>query len=146
MKKMKKLIVIIYIAAATILFGYAQADGSPVTDNQPVATATVTDSLTPVQVEELRARYVKNFVEINWSIATEAGNKQFEIQRKADGEDFKTIGIVFTLDDRQASRSYRFKDDLKGVKKKNISYRIKQVDINEQCSFSNIVLAEAKDS
>ncbi|MBX3254733.1 MAG: hypothetical protein KF862_11380 [Chitinophagaceae bacterium] len=143
---MKKLIVIIYIAAATILFGYAQADGSPATDNQPVATATITDPQAPVQIEELHARFVKNFVEINWSIATEAGNKQFEIQRKADGEDFKTIGIVFTLDDSHASKSYRFKDDLKGVKKRKVSYRIKQVDINEQCSFSNIVLAEAKHS
>ncbi|MBX2920588.1 MAG: hypothetical protein KF746_00250 [Chitinophagaceae bacterium] len=140
---MKKLIVIIYIAAATILFGYAKADNTHTADHPSIVAETITDARSPVQIESLRARFVKKTVEINWSIATEAGNKQFEIQRKADGEDFKTIGIVFTLEDSGASKNYIFKDDLKGVKKKEISYRIKQVSIDEQYSFSNIVLAEA---
>lgn len=141
---MKKWIVIIYIAAATILFGYAKADDKQTKNKEIVIAGALADSNSTVQIEALNARYVKNFVEINWNTTIEAGNKQFEIQRSADGDDFKTIGIVFTLEDSQALKNYRFKDDLKGItNERKISYRIKQVNINEQYSFSNIVLAEA---
>lgn len=143
---MKKFIVIIYIAAATILFGYAKADDMYVADAQLTITENTTSVYPPVHIEGLQARFVKSAVEINWNTITEASNKQFEIQRSADGEDFKTIGIVFTLEDSKASKSYRFKDELKGVKDRKISYRIKQVDTNEQFSFSRIVLAEATGS
>lgn len=137
---MKQLLVIIFIAAATILFGYAKAD------EQPTVIENVSNADVTVQIESLRAKFIKNTVEINWHTAAETGNKQFEIQRSANGEAFKTIGIVFTLEDSKTSKSYRFKDELKGVTNKNLSYRIKQVDINEQYSFSNIVLAEVTGS
>lgn len=137
---MKQLLVIIFIAAATILFGYAKAD------EQPTVIETVSNADVTVQIESLRAKFIKNTVEINWHTAAETGNKQFEIQRSANGEAFKTIGIVFTLEDSKTSKSYRFKDELKGVTNKNLSYRIKQVNINEQYSFSNIVLAEVTGS
>ncbi|MGN6439886.1 MAG: hypothetical protein ACTHMM_25390 [Agriterribacter sp.] len=137
---MKQLLVIIFIAAATILFGYAKAD------EQPTVIENVSNADVTVQIESLRAKFIKNTVEINWHTAAETGNKQFEIQRSANGEAFKTIGIVFTLEDSKTSKSYRFKDELKGVTNKNLSYRIKQVNINEQYSFSNIVLAEVTGS
>lgn len=137
---MKQLLVIIFIAVATILFGYAKAD------EQLTVAESISSENTVIQIEALQARFIKNAVEINWSTPTEAGNKQFEIQRSANGEAFKTIGIVFTLEDSKTSKSYRFKDELKGVKNKKLSYRIKQVDMNEQYSFSNIVLAEATGS
>ncbi|MGN6492333.1 MAG: hypothetical protein ACTHLE_10100 [Agriterribacter sp.] len=137
---MKQLLVIIFIAAATILFGYAKAD------EQPTVTETLSNADVTVQIEALQAKFIKNAVEINWHTPAETGNKQFEIQRSANGEAFKTIGIVFTLEDSKASKSYRFKDELKGVTNKKLSYRIKQVDINEQYSFSNIVLPEVTGS
>ena len=138
--KMKKLIVLIYIAAATILFGYAKAgvfnhivpSSSVIINNNPAIDF-------PVNFEDLTVKLVKNKAEINWSTITEKDNKQFEIQRSTNGEDFKTIAIVFTLDDSNDVKNYKFKDELKGVKGKSLRYRIKQVDTSEGYTFSKAV-------
>lgn len=137
---MKKLIVLIYIAAATILFGYAKAgvfnqivpSSSVIINNKPAIDF-------PVNFEDLTVKLVKNKAEINWSTITEKDNKQFEIQRSTNGEDFKTIAIVFTLDDSNDVKNYKFKDELKGVKGKSLRYRIKQVDTSEGYTFSKAV-------
>jgi len=65
-------------------------------------------------------------------------NKQFEIQR-SEGNEFKTIAIFFTLEDSYEIKNYKFKDELKGVAGKKITYRIKQVDTNENFVFSKTV-------
>ncbi len=137
---MKKLIVLIYIAAATILFGYAKAG---VLNHDAAAQAAIIDHTAavdlPVDFEDLTVKLIKNKVEINWSTITEKDNKQFEIQRSTNGEDFKTIAIVFTLDDSNTVKNYKFKDELKGVKGKSLSYRIKQVDTGNGYTFSKAV-------
>ncbi|HRP56671.1 hypothetical protein [Agriterribacter sp.] len=137
---MKKLIVLIYIAAVTILFGYAKAG----TLNPVVLPSAFIINNTPaigfpVNFEDLTVKLIENKAEINWSTASEKDNKQFEIQRSADGEDFKTIAIVFTLNDSNTIKNYRFKDDLKGVKGKSLRYRIKQVDTGNGYTFSKAV-------
>ena len=136
---MKKLIVLIYIAAATILFGYAKAGAlNPIVP----ASAVINNKSAvdfPVNFEDLTVKLVKNKMEINWSTITEKNNKQFEIQRSTNGADFITIAIVFTLDDSNELKNYKFKDELKGVKGKNLRYRIKQVDTSEGYTFSKAV-------
>ena len=136
---MKKLIVLIYIAAVTILFGYAKAG----TLNHAVLPAVAINHAAaidfPVNFEDLTVKLAEDRAEINWSTASEKNNKQFEIQRSANGEDFKTIAIVFTLDDSNTVKNYRFKDDLKGVKGKSLRYRIKQVDTSNGYTFSKAV-------
>lgn len=127
---MKKLIVLIYITAATLLFGYAKA---AVTGNDKAIIDL------PVHFENLAVKLINNKAEINWSTLTEKNNKQFEIQRSTDGVNFKTIAIVFTLTDSNAIKHYTFKDELKGVKEKELTYRIKQVDTSEGYAFSKTV-------
>ena len=135
---MKKLIVLIYIAAATLLFGYAKA-AEP---NHPVAPPSGKDKTAidfPVHFEDLTVKLINNKAQINWSTLTEKNNKQFEIQRSTDGTTFKTIAIVFTLNDSNEVKHYVFRDELKGVKEKKLIYRIKQVDTSEGYAFSKTV-------
>lgn len=137
---MKKLIVLIYIAAATILFGYAKAgtlNHIVLPSAFSINNAAAIDF--PVNFEDLTVELIKDRAEINWSTITEKDNKQFEIQRSTNGEDFKTIAIVFTLNDSNTVKNYRFKDDLKGVKGKSLRYRIKQVDTSNGYTFSKAV-------
>ena len=137
---MKKLIVLIYIAAATILFGYAKA--GVLNHIVPPSSVAINNKAAidfPVNFEDLTVKLVKNKAEINWSTITEKDNKQFEIQRSTNGEDFKTIAIVFTLDDSNNVKNYKFKDELKGVTGKSLRYRIKQVDTSEGYTFSKAV-------
>jgi hypothetical protein len=130
---MKKLIVLIYIAAAAFLFGYAKAGAL---QHPAPATGHITSIDFPGSFEDLTVKLAENRAEISWSALTEKNNKQFEIQRSANGEEFKTIAIIFTLSDKKEVKSYTFKDELKGVKGKKIIYRIKQVDTSEHYTFS----------
>ncbi|HEX5026419.1 MAG TPA: hypothetical protein VFV68_14160 [Agriterribacter sp.] len=137
---MKKLIVLIYIATATLLFGYVKAGTlnhacqlSCVTvNNQPAVDF-------PVNFEDLSVKMIENKVEINWSSVIDQNNKQFEIQRSTGDEPFKTIAIIFTLSDSKDVKNYNFKDDLKGVSSAKVIYRIKQVDTSEGYTFSKWV-------
>ncbi len=134
---MKKLIVLIYITAATLLFGYAKAgtvNGACQLSRADVNKQPVVDI--PLNFEDLSVKMVENKVEINWSTVTDQNNKQFEIQRSTDGDPFKTIAIIFTLSDSKDVKTYNFKDDLKGVKSTKVIYRIKQVDTSEGYTFS----------
>lgn len=133
---MKKLIVLIYIAAATILFGYAKAETAA-----PVSQAVVAKNIEKASgvFEDVSVKMVNSKAEISWATNNEQNNKQFEIQRSNGGEDFKTIAIFFTLKDSRELKNYRFKDELKGVKGGKVSYRIKQVALNDNCTFSKVV-------
>lgn len=131
---MKKLIVLIYIAAATILFGYAKAEGvkdSPVT--------TISAQHTSEIFEELSVKIVDNKAEISWSTTNEPDNIQFEIQRSSSQEAFKTIAIFFTIEGSPQTKEYKFKDELKGVEDRKISYRIKRVRKNNNYAYSRVI-------
>lgn len=134
---MKKLIVLIYIAAAAFLFGHARAS---VLHHPASPAGMAADHITtldlPANFEDLNVKLADNKAVISWSALTEKNNKQFEIQRSTDGESFKTIAIIFTLNDNSEVKSYTFRDELKGVKSKKIIYRIKQVDTSENYTFS----------
>lgn len=132
---MKKLIVLIYIAAATILFGYAKAEVAPPV-NQTIILA---EKNTVAAFEDVVVKMVNNKAEITWETGSEQNNKQFEVQRSNGTEDFKTIAIFFTLKDSREMKNYKFKDELKGVNGGKVSYRIKQVDLNNNSTFSKIV-------
>ncbi|MCO5239556.1 MAG: hypothetical protein M9904_05825 [Chitinophagaceae bacterium] len=134
---MKKLIVLIYITFATLLFGYAKAgELCYVPSFAGINPATIDF---PVHFENLAVKPVGGKIEISWATLTEKNNKQFEIQRSTDGEYFKTIAIIFTLDDSNEVKNYVFRDELKGVKERKLTYRIKQVDTGEGYSYSKTV-------
>ena len=135
--KMKKLIVLIYIATATLLFGYVKAGTLNHACQLPYLTGSNQPTVDfPVHFEDLSVKMIENKVEINWSSVIDQNNKQFEIQRSTDGNQFKTIAIIFTLSDSKDVETYNFKDDLKGVKSTKVIYRIKQVDTSEGYTFS----------
>ncbi len=133
---MKKLIVLIYIAAATILFGYAKAEVVITSSSVPSFTAQPVKKI----FEQLSVKIVDNKAEISWNTSNEHNNKQFEIQRSSSNESFKTIAIFFTLEDSFKTKEYKFKDELKGVEGGKLSYRIKQVGLNDQSIYSKVIV------
>ncbi len=131
---MKKIPVYLFIGFATVLFGYAM----PSQTEAPVVQENVeNDSF--VNISALSAKYTNKGMEIRWEADSELDNKQFEIQRSIDGNEFKTIGMVFTIDDEIAEKKYFFKDDLKGIGAKKLFYRIKQTNINDECQYSDVI-------
>lgn len=133
---MKQFLAIFFIGGISVLFGFAKGAGIDV--HMPEITTVATkDSVS--NFNDLSAKWVKNTVEINWTAYTEFDCKQFEIQRSVDGTNFKTVGIIFTLEVADKTKAYKFKDALKGKEKGVLTYRIKQVSLSEDCSFSQTV-------
>lgn len=106
----------------------------------PVFTlATNNPTLNPLPVKWLTftGTATKGVVELNWSTASELDNREFTIQRSADGNNFQSIGTVEGQGTTTAVSSYTFTDQqpLKGI----AYYRIKQTDINGKFSYSSVI-------
>lgn len=140
---MKQTFAILFITGAAAIFGFAKDASSKVympeinTIIQPEAGK---DSV--INFDDLSVKWVKNAAELNWTANTESNSKQFEIQRSVDGKSFKTIGIIFTIDADAKVKTYTFKDAAKGIEKSLLTYRIKQVTMNDNCSFSGTVVLQ----
>lgn len=79
---------------------------------------------------------------LNWATATETNNKGFEVERSLDGATFKAIGFVKGNVNSGSVKNYRFTDDraLELFAGASVYYRLKQVDLDGNYSYSNIAL------
>ncbi|PWT95125.1 MAG: hypothetical protein C5B52_18755, partial [Bacteroidetes bacterium] len=133
-------------AGASTTFQYEIWDDGEPKLNSNVATVTIsfaTIGTLPVRFLSISAKPLgSSAVQLNWVTEAEVKNKQFEIQRSTDnGSEFNTVGLLFSLDANSNSvKSYQFKDELKGVSAKKIFYRIKQVDLDGNFSYSTVVI------
>ncbi|MEO8147357.1 MAG: CUB domain-containing protein [Bacteroidia bacterium] len=97
----------------------------------------------PVQWLNFSATPENHTVNLNWSTASEYNNDHFEIERSNDGRDFHTIAKTPSRGYSTAVTEYNAIDlsPLYGTS----YYRIKQVDINGEITFSKIVLVSFLD-
>ena len=96
----------------------------------------------PVELSTFTAAVNKSSVNLLWSTATEKNNAGFEIDRLNHDKNSSTndnvwtkIGFVKGSGTSVAEHSYSFTDNT--VKDCNYLYRIKQIDYNGSCSYSN---------
>ena len=92
----------------------------------------------PVEFLSFTAKPVNdNYVLSQWIVSMEKDNDHFEVERSRNGVDFEMAGFVASLGNTVGLRSYEYKDinPYQGFS----YYRLKQVDINGDYSYSNIV-------
>lgn len=91
----------------------------------------------PVEFLELTLEEKNETVHIEWSTASETNNKTFEVERSLDGEQFVTIGSKAGALTSTAFHRYEYNDQ---QAKKGLAYyyRIKQVDVDGQYTYSKI--------
>jgi hypothetical protein len=84
---------------------------------------------------------------LNWATATETNNKGFEVERSLDGSIFKTIGFVEGRINSGSVKNYRFTDNraLEMFAGASVYYRLKQVDLDGNYSYSNIALLSTEE-
>jgi hypothetical protein len=80
------------------------------------------------------------YVQLNWSTATEINNDGFAVMRSLDGLNFERIGWVAGNGNSTEINSYSF-DDTEVRKGITYYYQLKQVDFNGEFEFFNIVSA-----
>jgi hypothetical protein len=94
----------------------------------------------PVKFLSFDGRIVDNIVKLEWATAKEINNKGFAVEKSFDGANFKQIGFI----NASAISSYKFNDvTFNGTKS---FYRLKQIDLNGNFSYSKTILINAKTS
>ena len=109
------------------------------------ATVTInfpTNASLPVSIIDLSASYSDGKSVVAWTTTFEVNNDHFEIERSTDGSTFETIGNVAAVGNAQVKTSYSFTDNLRSVNtsKKDIFYRLKQVDKDKNATFSKVLI------
>ena len=97
------------------------------------------DDGTPVELTSFTANVNENKVYLNWSTATEINNFGFEIERSS-GLEFQTIGFVNGAGNSTTQQNYNYKDD--ELENGNYEYRLKQIDLDGNYEYSNVIEVE----
>ena len=112
----------------------------------PNAKVTVTlpsVATLPVTIIDLKANYDEgNKVIVSWTTTFESNNDHFEIERSTDGINYTTVGSVKAVGNSGNKNNYSFADDIKSINinKKDIFYRLKQIDRDEKSSLTKVLI------
>ncbi len=113
--------------------GYSYADASTGSAPNGFVMGTL-----PVNFTSFSFKRSGNEVVLNWSTSEEKNNSHFEIEKSTDGRNWKLIGIIIGNGTTTNSNQYGYTD------KKELSavmyYRILQVDLNGQKTYSSVKL------
>jgi len=107
--------------------------------NLPVASYW---SVLPVELISFQGNINKNNkVSLEWKVAKNETIDQFEIQRSYDGNEFKTIGVVFASE-KKDREDYIFYETINNFNK--AMYRLKMIDKNNEVTYSKILVFQTK--
>ena len=133
--------------ATAVLFHFDEGSGTTTlnganyiaaTLNNGVSWVTTTTSLPfPVELTSFTANISGSIVKLNWRTATEINNYGFEIQRATENSDWQKIGFVEGAGNSNSPKEYSFTDNI--GKSGKYSYRLKQIDINGEYKYSQVV-------
>jgi hypothetical protein len=82
-------------------------------------------------------------IELSWSTNNQAQLSHFEIQRSIDGREWVTEAIIFA-DARASVLSHKY--TRKSYNTGNLSYRIRQIQLNGEASYSHIEIFSTGDA
>ena len=91
----------------------------------------------PVELTSFSAMSVSGGVQLNWTTASELNNHGFEIERAAENEDWRMVGFVEGEGTTTEIQNYSFTDNMFGLQRGKIFYRLKQIDYNGTYEYSN---------
>jgi hypothetical protein len=121
---------------------------STVTTPTPTVSSggTVTNICTiiPVELTSFIASIIQNKVALNWTTATETNNQMFEIERRAELEEYYKIGYVEGAGTTTEPKEYSYIDQT--VETGKHYYRLKQIDFNGDYEYSEEVFVEVNGS
>jgi len=103
------------------------------------------DTIVPVELTSFTAIAQTDYVELNWTTATEINNLGFEIERKiindTDREWIK-IGFKEGYGTTTEPKEYSFVDDISDFNATSMAYRLKQIDFDGSYEYSEELLIE----
>lgn len=77
---------------------------------------------------------------LDWATANEQNSKQFDVERSLNATDFSRIGIVNATGNSSQTNTYQYTDrNIDRLNSEFMFYRLKQIDIDGNFKYSNIV-------
>jgi hypothetical protein len=92
----------------------------------------------PVELYSFSVAKKDNGALINWVTATEINNEWFEVERSTDGKEYATIALLAGNGTTAEMSNYSFTDKLKNVTAPVVYYRLKQMDIDGNFTYSSV--------
>jgi hypothetical protein len=100
-----------------------------------------TGNALPVTLVSFTAEAVNNqYIELNWVTASEINNSGFQVERSTDGISYQSIGWVDGHGTSTVTNDYQL-SDMTAIPGVVYYYRLKQVDVDGNYAYSNIVSA-----
>ena len=96
----------------------------------------------PVELTSFTAAFSENEVNLNWTTASELNNLGFEVERKIENEEWRTIGFIKGKGTTTETNDYSFVDDLFDINNSTLYYRLKQIDFDGSFEYSKVVEVE----
>lgn len=93
----------------------------------------------PVELISFTAKSLNGKVILEWTTASELNNYGFEIERKTENLNWRSVSFVEGKGTTAETQHYSFIDDLFGVNELNINYRLRQIDFDGSFEYSNEV-------
>ncbi len=118
--------------------------GGGVTSSDEYLAPGITCGTLPIELIKFEGEGHNQQNVLSWSTASEINNSHFEIERSVDGINFEYIGQIEGAGNSNQIQNYNFMDrnPLKG----QIFYRLKQIDFDENSTYSKIVQIQNKES
>ena len=91
----------------------------------------------PIELKQFSANAINEKVRLDWVTLSEENSAYFEIERSIDGVEFESIGKVDAMGQSSEEANYFIYDG--SPFKGNNYYRLKQVDLDGQFEYSEIV-------
>lgn len=95
----------------------------------------------PVKLISFNVKAENSVNHLQWQTTSEIQNAGFEVERSADGKNFKKIGFVKGNGDSEKTNDYSFTDETPHVLS---YYRLKQMDLDGRFEYSRIVKVKRK--
>ena len=118
-------------------------------DHQPIVGYAYANSgsdgfvsiVLPVTYASFDAKISNNEIKLVWVIESQINNDHFDVQRSIDGSEWRTVATMKAKANNE--RTYQYSE--KKPSGKEISYRLKQVDINGKFTYSAVQLLRTTD-
>ncbi|TAE87102.1 MAG: T9SS C-terminal target domain-containing protein [Bacteroidetes bacterium] len=80
---------------------------------------------------------------LRWSTASEYNSRGFSLERSFDGRIFKEVTFINSAGNSNRTNSYSYADREVLVSNKTVYYRLKQVDLSGEYTYTNVVIVNS---
>ena len=100
--------------------------------------AGIVGTVLPISLLNFDGQLKEEHVSLSWSTSSEQNSAQFDIERSFDGNQFTKTASVAAAGNSSIVSNYSFIDP--GIPQENNYYRLKQIDLDGNYTYSKIIL------